>query len=55
MRSAGADDPANGLEEKVARSFVLGTRGPSIVSDLLLGDVSTEVLRYARCPVLLVP
>ncbi len=42
------------LEENVAL-IVLGTRGPSNVKDLLLGDVSTEVLRYARCPVLLVP
>jgi len=54
-----AGAPANvilhtALEEKVAL-IVLGTRGPSNVKDLLLGDVSTEVLRYARCPVLLVP
>lgn len=42
------------LEENVAL-IVLGTRGPSNVKELLLGDVSTEVLRYARCPVLLVP
>ncbi len=35
--------------------IVLGTRGPSNVKDFLLGDVSTEVLRYARCPVFLVP
>lgn len=42
------------LEENVAL-IVLGTRGPSNVKDLLLGDVSTEVLRHARCPVLLVP
>lgn len=35
--------------------IVLGTRGPSSVKDFLLGDVSTEVLRFARCPVFLVP
>ncbi len=35
--------------------IVLGTRGPSNVTDVLLGDVSMEVLRYARCPVFLVP
>jgi nucleotide-binding universal stress UspA family protein len=35
--------------------IVLGTRGPAKVTDLLLGDVSTEVLRYAQCPVFLVP
>jgi len=35
--------------------IVLGTRGPAKVADILLGDVSTEVLRNARCPVFLVP
>ncbi len=35
--------------------IVLGTRGPSSVKDVLLGDVSTEVVRYAPCPVFLVP
>lgn len=35
--------------------IVLGTRGPSKVADILLGDVSTEVLRHANCPVFLVP
>lgn len=41
-------------EEKISL-IVLGTRGPSDMRDFLLGDVSTEVLRYARCPVFLVP
>lgn len=41
-------------DEKISL-IVLGTRGPSNVADILLGDVSTEVLRYARCPVFLVP
>lgn len=35
--------------------IVLGTRGPTKVADILLGDVSTEVLRRASCPVFLVP
>ena len=35
--------------------IVLGTRGPTEVVDILLGNVSAEVLRYAQCPVLLVP
>ncbi len=35
--------------------IVLGTRGPSTVTDVLLGDVSMEVLRHARCPIFLVP
>ena len=42
-------------EEEDVSLIVLGTRGPTKVSDLLLGDVSTEVLRNARCPVFLVP
>jgi len=35
--------------------IILGARGPSSVKEVLLGDVSMEVLRYSRCPVLLVP
>ena len=35
--------------------IVIGTRGPSNVTDVLLGDVSMEVLRHARCPLLMVP
>ena len=42
-------------QDEKASLIVLGTRGPSNVTDILLGDVSTEVLRYARCPVFLVP
>lgn len=42
-------------EEEDVSLIVLGTRGPTKVSDLLAGDVSTEVLRNARCPVFLVP
>ncbi len=41
-------------DEKVSL-IVLGTRGPSNMTDILLGDVSTEVLRRASCPVFLVP
>ena len=35
--------------------IILGTRGPSNVTDVLLGDVSMEVLRHAHCPIFLVP
>ncbi len=35
--------------------IVLGSRGPSNMTDILLGDVATEVLRHAQCPVFLVP
>ena len=35
--------------------IVIGSRGPSSMTELLLGSVSLEVLRYARCPVLVVP
>ena len=41
--------------EEAATLIVLGTRGPASMKEMLLGDVSTEVLRYAHCPVLLVP
>ncbi len=54
-----AGDPARQIidiahQEEVSL-IVLGTRGPSNVKELLLGEVSAEVLRYAHCPVLLVP
>jgi nucleotide-binding universal stress UspA family protein len=42
-------------QEENASLIVLGTRGPSSAAELLLGSVSTEVLRFARCPVLAVP
>jgi nucleotide-binding universal stress UspA family protein len=41
--------------EENASLIVLGTRGPSSATELLLGSVSTEVLRLARCPVMAVP
>ncbi|HSR32100.1 MAG TPA: universal stress protein [Anaerolineae bacterium] len=41
--------------EENASLIVLGTRGPSSAAELLLGSVSVEVLRFARCPVLAVP
>jgi nucleotide-binding universal stress UspA family protein len=42
-------------EEESASLIVLGTRGPSSAHELLLGSVSTEVLRLSRCPVMAVP
>jgi nucleotide-binding universal stress UspA family protein len=42
-------------EAEGASLIVLGTRGPSSATELLIGSTSTEVLRYARCPVLVVP
>jgi nucleotide-binding universal stress UspA family protein len=42
-------------DEENASLIILGTRGPSSAAELLLGSVSTEVLRRARCPVLAVP
>ena len=35
--------------------IVIGSRGPSSMAELVLGSVSVEVLRHARCPVLVVP
>jgi nucleotide-binding universal stress UspA family protein len=40
---------------EAASLIVLGTRGPSSAAELLLGSVSSEVLRFARCPVMAVP
>jgi nucleotide-binding universal stress UspA family protein len=42
-------------DEEGASLIVLGTRGPSNAAEYLLGSVSTEVLRYAPCPVMAVP
>jgi nucleotide-binding universal stress UspA family protein len=42
-------------QEENASLIILGTRGPSSVAELLLGSVSTDILRFARCPVLAVP
>ena len=41
--------------QKEASLIVVGTRGPSSMAELMLGNVTMEVLRYARCPVLVVP
>jgi nucleotide-binding universal stress UspA family protein len=35
--------------------IVIGSCGPSSMAELVLGSVSLEVLRHARCPVLVVP
>jgi nucleotide-binding universal stress UspA family protein len=58
-----AGDPASGsapailetAERQEVSLIVMGTRGPSNMAELMLGNVTTEVLRYARCPVLVVP
>lgn len=42
------------MREEIAL-IVMGTRGPSNITDVMLGDVSLEVLRHAHCPVLVVP
>lgn len=54
------EGPAAGIilqvaEEENASLIVMGTRGPSSAAELLLGSVSAEVLRRARCPVMAVP
>lgn len=47
-------DPAACLIElsRTARMLVIGSRGLGGVAELLLGSVSDEVVRRARCPVL---
>ncbi len=42
-------------EEEEIKLIVLGKRGPANMAELMLGSVSTEVLRFAQCPVLVVP
>ena len=42
-------------EQKDVSLIVMGSRGPSSMAELMLGNVTSEVLRYARCPVLVVP
>jgi nucleotide-binding universal stress UspA family protein len=42
-------------DQKEVSLIVMGTRGPSSMAELMLGNVTMEVLRYARCPVLVVP
>jgi nucleotide-binding universal stress UspA family protein len=58
-----ANDPTGGsarailetAEQKDVSLIVMGTRGASSMAELLLGNVTIEVLRFARCPVLVVP
>jgi nucleotide-binding universal stress UspA family protein len=54
-----AGDSAQMILETAMRQettlIVMGTRGPSNITDVVLGDVSLEVLRNAHCPVLVVP
>ncbi len=54
-RGAPAQTILETVEQEGIALIVLGSRGPANVRELLLGEVSTEVVRYARCPVFLVP
>ncbi|GAB4567384.1 MAG: universal stress protein [Anaerolineae bacterium] len=53
----GAPAPAilEAAQRHNADLIVMGIRGPGSVAEMLLGSVSTHVLRYAPCPVLVVP
>jgi len=42
-------------EERAARMIVVGSSGWGPIESLLLGSVSSEVLRHTRRPVLVVP
>lgn len=54
-QGAAARSILEAAEAENASLIVLGTRGPSSATELLLGSVSGEVLRFARCPVMVVP
>ena len=57
-RSTPSGDPADVIVAAAAAHdadlIVVGARGLGGMSRLLLGSVSEKVLRYARCPVLIV-
>jgi nucleotide-binding universal stress UspA family protein len=51
----GSPGPALALESKDATALVVGRRGHSGMSRLLLGSVSRHVVDHASCPVVVVP
>jgi nucleotide-binding universal stress UspA family protein len=55
VRAAAATAIVETAEERRADLVVLGTRGRSGLSQLLLGSVATKVVRHAPCSVLVVP
>jgi nucleotide-binding universal stress UspA family protein len=42
-------------DEEDANLIVMGARGAPSLAEVLLGNVSQQVIRNARCPVLIVP
>jgi nucleotide-binding universal stress UspA family protein len=44
----------NVAEVRHANLIVMGTRGRSALENLLLGSVSSKVIQYAHCPVMVV-
>ncbi len=56
---AQGDSPAEEIlayaEDKDIDLLVMGTQGRRVVRGMLLGSVAQEVVRYAECPVLVVP
>jgi nucleotide-binding universal stress UspA family protein len=54
VREALVGQPAEMLAEVDADLIVLGARGLGTLKRLVLGSVSEDVLRHARCPVLIV-
>jgi nucleotide-binding universal stress UspA family protein len=44
----------NIAEEENVKLIVMGAHGKGLLTEILLGSVSTDVIRNARCPVLIV-
>ncbi|WP_168122326.1 universal stress protein [Paenibacillus sp. HB172176] len=55
---SGTGDPAQiicrAAEEQQADLIVMGSRGAGLVSEILIGSVSHNVVKHSHCPVLIV-
>ena len=49
-----AKEIVNTADKENARLIVMGAHGKGLLTELLLGSVSTDVIRKANCPVLII-